>query len=147
MKLKCRSTGQLVAWWHKIITWTNVDFLLVRFLGIDLRTISLWMPKLVLFCMMSLKFTATSLAGQWMYGQVSLTLTHQKSYPCIHQHKKYVKWQEPVTPFSWEETVFTSQVTPTARIKCGMKFLIHSQTSTVPPLKFWNGEVISSHTL
>ena len=34
-----------------------------------------------------------------------------------------------------------------AIIKCGMKLLIHSKTSTVQPLKFRNGQVISSHTL
>ena len=32
-------------------------------------------------------------------------------------------------------------------IECGMKLLIHSQTSTVKPLKFGNGYVISSHIL
>ena len=32
-------------------------------------------------------------------------------------------------------------------IKCEMKLLIQSQTSTVKPLKFVNGPVISSHTL
>ena len=30
---------------------------------------------------------------------------------------------------------------------CGKKLLTHSQTSTVQPLKFGSGEVISSHTL
>ena len=30
---------------------------------------------------------------------------------------------------------------------CGMKILIHSQTSTVQLLKFWNGYLISSHNL
>ena len=30
---------------------------------------------------------------------------------------------------------------------CGMKLLIHSQTSTVQPLKFGNGWAISSHIL
>ena len=29
----------------------------------------------------------------------------------------------------------------------GMKLLIHSQSSTVAPLKFVNGDVITSHTL
>ena len=32
-------------------------------------------------------------------------------------------------------------------LKCGMKSLIHSQTSAVQPLKFESGYVISSHTL
>ena len=32
-------------------------------------------------------------------------------------------------------------------IMCGMKLLIHSQNSTVPPLKFGNEWVISSHVL
>ena len=32
-------------------------------------------------------------------------------------------------------------------INCGMKLLIHSQTSTAQPLKFGNGWVISSHIL
>ena len=31
--------------------------------------------------------------------------------------------------------------------KCGMGLFIHSQTSTMQPLKFGNGEVISSHTV
>ena len=35
----------------------------------------------------------------------------------------------------------------TSFIKCGLKLLIHSQTSTIAPLKFGNGKVISSHTL
>ena len=35
----------------------------------------------------------------------------------------------------------------TSIIMCGMKLLIHSQTSTVPPLRFGNGYVISSGTL
>ena len=35
----------------------------------------------------------------------------------------------------------------TSIIKCEMKLLINSQTSTVQPLKFGNGYVISSHTL
>ena len=30
---------------------------------------------------------------------------------------------------------------------CGLKLLIHSETSTVQPLKFGNGSVISSNTL
>ena len=41
-------------WQHLPITWTNVDFSLVRFCGIHLRAISLWVLKL-LFCIMSLK--------------------------------------------------------------------------------------------
>ena len=32
-------------------------------------------------------------------------------------------------------------------INCWIKLLIHSKTSTVQPLKFGNGQVISSHTL
>ena len=32
-------------------------------------------------------------------------------------------------------------------MKCVMKLLLHSQTSTVQPLKFGNGEVVPSHTL
>ena len=35
----------------------------------------------------------------------------------------------------------------TPPIKCGMKSLIHCQTSTVLPWKFGNGYMISSHTL
>ena len=35
----------------------------------------------------------------------------------------------------------------TSIIKYGMKLLTHSQTSTVQPLKFGNGEVFLSHTL
>ena len=35
----------------------------------------------------------------------------------------------------------------TSTIECGMKLHTHSQTSTVWPLKFGNGYVISSHTL
>ena len=36
------------------ITWTNVDFKLVRFCGIHMRAISQWLAKL-LFCIMNLK--------------------------------------------------------------------------------------------
>ena len=36
--------GQLDAWWHQAITWTDVDFSLVWFCGIHLRTISQWVP-------------------------------------------------------------------------------------------------------
>ena len=32
-------------------------------------------------------------------------------------------------------------------LKCGLKLLVHTQTATVQPLKFWNGKVISSHNL
>ena len=32
-------------------------------------------------------------------------------------------------------------------VKCVTKLFIHLQTSTVQPLKFWNGWCISSHTL
>ena len=46
----------LVAWRHQAITWTNVDFSLVRFLVIHLRAVSQWVPKL-LFCIMSLCIT------------------------------------------------------------------------------------------
>ena len=35
----------------------------------------------------------------------------------------------------------------TSIIKCGMKLLIHSQTSTLLPLKFRNGRIISSYSL
>ena len=34
----------------------------------------------------------------------------------------------------------------TSIMKCGMKFLIHSQTSMAEPLKFGNGLMISSHS-
>ena len=44
----------LIAWQHLGITWTNADFSLARFYGIQLRAISLWVLKL-LFCVMSLK--------------------------------------------------------------------------------------------
>ena len=42
------------AWRHQPITWTNVDFSLVRCCGIHLRVISPQVPML-LFCIMSLK--------------------------------------------------------------------------------------------
>ena len=32
-------------------------------------------------------------------------------------------------------------------VKCGMKLLIHSQTSSVAPVKFGNGQVIPTHLL
>ena len=44
----------LVTWCHQAITWTNVEFSLVKFCGIHLRTISQRAPKL-LFCIMRLK--------------------------------------------------------------------------------------------
>ena len=44
----------LVAWRQQTITWTNVDFSLVRFCGISLRTTVQRAPK-ILFCMRSWK--------------------------------------------------------------------------------------------
>ena len=44
----------LGAWQHPAITWTNVDFALVRFCGIYLRKILQGVPRL-LFCIRSLK--------------------------------------------------------------------------------------------
>ena len=35
----------LVAWWHQAITWTNVDWSLVKSSDIHIRTISLGMPQ------------------------------------------------------------------------------------------------------
>ena len=35
-------------WQYEIIAWTNVDFSLLRFCGIHLKTVSQWMPKLLL---------------------------------------------------------------------------------------------------
>ena len=60
----------LVAYWHQAITWTNVDFSPVRFLGIDMRSISQQVLKL-LFCIMNLKsytlkFIATFSRGKWV---------------------------------------------------------------------------------
>ena len=43
-----------VAWWHQAITWTIVNFSLMRFCGICPRAISQQVPKL-LFCTMTLK--------------------------------------------------------------------------------------------
>ena len=43
-----------VARWHQAIIWADVDLSLVRFCGIQLRTISQRVPKL-LFCILSLK--------------------------------------------------------------------------------------------
>ena len=51
-----------------MITWTNVDFSLMRFCGIRLRAISQQIPKL-LFCIISLKIkiTATFPKDQWVH--------------------------------------------------------------------------------
>ena len=51
--------AQVMAWWwqHQAITWTNVDFLFMRLIGIYLRAIARCMPKL-LFCI-SLKIILT----------------------------------------------------------------------------------------
>ena len=43
--------------------------------------------------------------------------------------------------------VCRASFTNTFPVKCGMKLLIHSQTSTVAPLKFGIGHVISSYIL
>ena len=56
-----------LAWWHQAITWTDVDFSIVRFRDIHIRAISQWGPK-PHFCIMNLnillrilkKYTATS---------------------------------------------------------------------------------------
>ena len=43
-----------MAWCLMAFTWTNIDFLLVRFCGIHLRAIS-QVPKQLLFCILSVK--------------------------------------------------------------------------------------------
>ena len=53
------------AWWHQAITWTNVDFSLLRFYGIDIRAISQQMPKL-LFCIISVKILPLKLVQQFL---------------------------------------------------------------------------------
>ena len=45
---------------HQTITWTNIDYSLVRFCGIQLRAISQRVPKL-LFCIMNLKMSLLKL--------------------------------------------------------------------------------------
>ena len=61
-----------VVWRHLSITWTKVDYSMVRYCGIHLRAFSQWMLKLlILFCMMSLKTvllktTFASPSGQWV---------------------------------------------------------------------------------
>ena len=44
-------------------------------------------------------------------------------------------------------TVFSAWINDYIIIKCGIKLLNHSQTSTMQPLKFGNGLITSSHTL
>ena len=55
---------------QQAIAWTNVDFSLVRLPGIHLRTISQWVPKLLIlyneFDDYDLEITATSPRDQWV---------------------------------------------------------------------------------
>ena len=44
----------VVVWWHQAITWTNVDFSLVRFCGIYLKAISQQVSN-IQFCVLNLK--------------------------------------------------------------------------------------------
>ena len=48
-------------------------------------------------------------------------------------------------PFCYHESTLIPVIR--SNIKCCMKCFIHSQTSTVQPLRFGNEQVISSHTL
>ena len=70
----------LVAWRHQAITWTNVDFSLVRLPGIHLRTISQWVPKLLIlyneFDSYDPEITATSPRGQWVNGHCHVISRH-----------------------------------------------------------------------
>ena len=66
----------------------------------------------------------------------------QAQHPMI---KTYKILQKPVPQAGFSAKPIIPWLKPI--IKCGGKLLIHSQTSTVQPLKFGNGLVISSHTL
>ena len=100
----------LVAWRHQAIIWTNVHFSLVRFCGILLRTISHWIPMLLL-CVMSLKIKLLKLsprANELMFVMVlfrvrccspscwesSCTLTTTSTTPPFPsmRRKRYGKW-------------------------------------------------------
>ena len=56
-------------WQYQVIAWTNVDFSLLRFCGIHLKTISQWMPKLQI-CRMRPKLNCWNYChvsqGQWV---------------------------------------------------------------------------------
>ena len=54
----------LVAWQHQAITWTNVDFLLMKFYDIHLRAVEQQVSKL-LFCIISLKIILLKLSPQF----------------------------------------------------------------------------------
>ena len=47
-------SGSTLAWWHRAITWTNVEFSSLRFCGIPLKTISLGWLKII-FCWITLE--------------------------------------------------------------------------------------------
>ena len=53
---------------HQAITWTNVDFSLIRFCDIDLRAILQRVSKLI-FCIMSLNIVHLKLLPQLNGGQ------------------------------------------------------------------------------
>ena len=63
----------LDALWHQTIAWTIVDFSLVRFWGIRLRTLSQRLPKLI-HCVMSLKVTLSKLLLHFPGNMSSKTL-------------------------------------------------------------------------
>ena len=69
---------------------------------------------------------------------------------CVHGNFPHwlsfypTQWKPNLPKSLWQE--WSSPISA-AIVKCGEKLVIHSQTSTVQPLKFGNGWTISSHTL
>ena len=59
-------------------------------------------------------------------------------FPCVYVYETWGPF------YKHGLTLIPAWIRNCIHIKCGMKLLIHSQTSTVQPLKF--GNVISSHT-
>ena len=67
-----------VAWRHQTISWTSVEFFLVRSSGIDLRAIPQRAPKLF-FCIMSLKIVLLKLL-KYLPGVIKLTIVKTTKY-------------------------------------------------------------------
>ena len=90
---------------------------------------------------LDIKSTATPTSGQWVKVQTPFRGLWVHCASWIDENNRYM-WPLVLT---WFHLIPAWRIT--SIIMCGVKLFVHSQTSTVHPLKFGNGYVISLDTL
>ena len=86
----------------------------------------------------------------WRHLSATNDLIHTFAKPKLPRTERFDERRfisRSLGPFSLTWFNFNPSMVITCPIKCGVKLLIHSQTSTAAPLKFGNGYVISFHIL